>query len=661
MLSGRKMGVSLLALLLLVSSFMPLVDMKIVELQSNNSTVADVSVLELLPDPTLQDSPNVVVSGNSGEFSYSHDGNSVALQWSHTAGTSLDFREEVVEGLPDCLDFIYLIQEFEWSYNEPPSEVLFEFEFNTVTTGTFHTDMDSGLMFKLYVWLIDSSGNWNQIYRSYPPYTEIIQTRRGNLNYFDIQASFGGMIEDAYGVQEDPDDTLTFAVGFSPTTNFEYYPPESSEPWQDFDGTVTFDFQSLGFTAFLQTEDDPSLGISPLFNNTWSKNINDVFLLPLMAGSATDWATDVATSEDGSVYIVGKSSIPYDYWVETRQQFAFQTLLKFDPQTNLLWQRHLDNRSYGLAVCTDGVFVYTSGKIYNETGWFNTITAKYTASGQLLWKRIWDNGADEMGDSIAVAPDGTVFVCAITQNIKVPEPLSFTNSMLLKYSPAGELLSNKTLGIPYFEGMSEIRVTNTSLYLWEGSVSCRNHDGDILWSTFEPANAFTVSKDGTLYTAHETFNDDIEYIHYLKWDSLGNNTQVSNFSIVYDESYTERIQCGQIAVAPDGSLHGLLMKEIIDFGYVMVKFSSEGEQLWNKTIIGKYWGYWIPGVHLRIASSGLAYVVNYWDSDIHIDVYDIGEYSIPVSLGNPMTIVLLGGGIAIAAVIIVYWKRKQPV
>ncbi len=661
MSSGRKIGVSFLALLLLVSSFMPLVNIESAELGSEDTVVADVLVIDLLPDPTLQNPPEIIVEGSSGEFSHTHDGNSVELTWSHTAGTSLNFRPEVVDGLPDCLDFIYLVQECDWPYNEIPSEVIYEITFNTTSTGSFLTETAGGLMFKLYIWLIDSSGTWTEIYESYPPYTYMTQSRGNRLSYFTTLFTFDGMIENEYGLQDDPADTLSFAVGLAPTTAFEYFEGDGTNPWQDYTGTVFFGLQSLKLTAFLQTENDPSLGISPIFNNTWSKNINDVFPFPLMAGSATDWSNDVATSEDGSVYIVGKSSIPYEYFYQTRQQFAFQTLLKFDARTNLLWRKHLDNRSYGIAVCTDGEFVYTSGKIYNETGWFNTITAKYTSSGQLVWTQIWDNGADEIGDSIAVAPDGTIFVCAITQNIKDPEPQSFTNSVLLKYSPAGELLSNLTLDIPYFEGMSEIRVTNTSLYIWEGHVSCRNHDGEILWSTFNPEHAFTVSKDGILYTARETFTEDAEYIYYFKWNSYGNITQVSNFSVVYDELYSERIQCGQIAVAPDGSLIGLVMKESIDFGYVMVKFNPDGELQWNKNIIGKFWGHWIPGVHLRVASSGLAYVVDYWDSDIHINAYNIGDYTIPGLLGGPMNIVLLGGGIAIAAIVIIYWKRKQPV
>ncbi|MFX1604766.1 MAG: hypothetical protein ACFFDD_02560 [Promethearchaeota archaeon] len=627
-----------------------------------DNVVADVRILDLLPDPALQDSPDVVMESSSGEFFYYHDGNSVSLAWSHLAGTPLDFRPEAVAGLPDCLDFIYLFQEFEWPYNEVPTEVIYEIKYNTTFTGSFLTETFGQVMFKLYVWLVDSSGEWVQLYESDPPYIDDMLTRSQHLSYFQTFNSFGGMVESEQGIQEDPEDSVAFVVGLAPTIRFEYNEPEGIHPWEVYTGTVIFGIQSLKLTAFLQTENDPSLGIASLFNNTWSKDINSVYPYPPLAGSANDWATDVATGDDGSVYIVGHSSIPYDYYIETGHYFAYQTLLKFDPKTNLIWRRHLENQTYGRGVCVDGGFIYTSGKIRNETGWYNAIIAKYTTSGQLLWKRIWDNGADEIGDSIAVAPDGTIFVCVIYQNIRAyNESDAFLNSVLLKYSPKGELLSNLTLDIPYMEDQSEMRVTNSSLYLWEGHVSCRDHDGNILWSTFNTEYAFTLSTNGTLCTARETFVDDIEYIEYLWWDSQGNITRLSNFSIVYDKTYTERTQCGQIAVAPDGSLIGLLMKTGIDFGYVMVKFSSEGELLWNKTIIDKFWGQWIQGVHLRVASTGLAYEVNWWNMDIHIDAFVIGNYSIPATPVDPTIIVFLGGGIVLAAAALVYWKRRQTV
>jgi hypothetical protein len=62
MLTGRKIGVAVVTILLLVSSFMPLIEMNNVELEPDDSVVADVLVLDLLPDPNLQDPPDVIVS-----------------------------------------------------------------------------------------------------------------------------------------------------------------------------------------------------------------------------------------------------------------------------------------------------------------------------------------------------------------------------------------------------------------------------------------------------------------------------------------------------------------------------------------------------------------------------------------------------------------------
>ena len=98
-----------------------------------------------------------------------------------------------------------------------------------------------------------------------------------------------------------------------------------------------------------------------------------------------------------------------------------------------------------------------------------------------------------------------------------------------------------------------------------------------------------------------------------------------------DELYSEITDSGPITVAPDGSLLGLLLRHGIDFGYVMVKLGSDGEHLWNKTVLGQSWDYNIYSIRFSIAPTGLAYIVSSLDWDIQITAYNIGEYSIPPS------------------------------
>jgi len=207
------------------------------ELGSNsNSIPSSVSIENYIEDPYFSTEPDTIIEGTSGEFSSNYhqavdeeDFNYMELTWDHTANTSLDFRIEQDENLPYSFDFIYLCQEFEWLSNETPIDAEFQFNISTDLTGSFATEDSGQLMFKVYVWMIDSSGNWTQIMKTFPPYSNIYQERRANFNYFDIQNTWGGMIENSTGLQEDPEDIVQVAIGLAPTSQFESF--SGGHPW----------------------------------------------------------------------------------------------------------------------------------------------------------------------------------------------------------------------------------------------------------------------------------------------------------------------------------------------------------------------------------------------------------------------------------------------
>jgi ABC-type dipeptide/oligopeptide/nickel transport system permease subunit len=104
-------------------------------------------------------------------------------------------------------------------------------------------------MFKVYVWLIDSSDNWRMIYKSYPPYTTVTQERRIDLNWYDVLAGWQGMVpESGETEQEDPTDNLTVAFGLAPTFQFSSY--GGIEPWRIYSGSVTVDFSYVSLFAY---------------------------------------------------------------------------------------------------------------------------------------------------------------------------------------------------------------------------------------------------------------------------------------------------------------------------------------------------------------------------------------------------------------------------
>ncbi len=174
------------------------------------------------------------------------------LIWEHSPESlDMDWRLLDPSGqMPDSNSFIFFTQEFEWEYNTLPSDVNITLELAVTNTGSFATEENSGLMFKVYMWLIDPSGNWRQIYKSYPPYAEIFQSRRIDLNYFDLDAAWSGMIEDENGDQEDPNDFLKVAVGLAPTTNFRgaYNSTHSNE--EVYDGSVSVTIKSVSMLVY---------------------------------------------------------------------------------------------------------------------------------------------------------------------------------------------------------------------------------------------------------------------------------------------------------------------------------------------------------------------------------------------------------------------------
>ncbi len=220
---------------------------------------------EYLPDPTLSQlySPsdpyqiNYIRSngsatyGNSSSFSGMHhiassanDYNYIDLIWNHYAGDEPDFVLPFAaeSQVPDTNNFIYFTESFNWTYDRLPNDAVASVNLSVFVTGDFATQDDGNLMFKIYVWLIDSSGNWRMIYKSSPPYTTVVQQRVIDLDYFDLTDAFGGMVDDGNG-QEDPTDILTFAVGLAPTRYFYNH-------YDAYNGTVTARLSSISLYVY---------------------------------------------------------------------------------------------------------------------------------------------------------------------------------------------------------------------------------------------------------------------------------------------------------------------------------------------------------------------------------------------------------------------------
>ncbi|MHA1883106.1 MAG: hypothetical protein ACTSUO_08680, partial [Candidatus Thorarchaeota archaeon] len=220
---------------------------------------------EYMEDPNLNIEPTsdqIITNGvNTDEFSSAYhagdpndveDSSHMDLTWDHAPG-NMSWRADYDEygNFPASYDFIYFTQSFEWDYDTMPSDVNMTVEFSVSATGDF-TNEEGGLMYKVYVWLIDSSGDWRRVYRSFPPYPDTYVLRVTDMNYFDLDSGWRGMIpdNDTTTHQTDPSDTLTLAIGIAPTSNFEYFAPMNITPQAEYTGSVTVSVKSISLWVY---------------------------------------------------------------------------------------------------------------------------------------------------------------------------------------------------------------------------------------------------------------------------------------------------------------------------------------------------------------------------------------------------------------------------
>ena len=215
---------------------------------------------DYVTDPFLNDAPFMGINGTSDEFSWLHqpidelnNQSYVNLTWSHTPGTKLDFvGDDPNDIMPDYNDFVYFDQTVTWPWNSRPSDVNMSITFATELTGDFANISKAGnLMFRVYVWIIDSSGHWTRLYESREAtYYDQPLEKRVSLNYLNIKEIFDGMISLNGTPQDDPSDDITVRVGLAPRFIFEDHPSTHSIPWQEFNGTVEFKFTKIKMVAY---------------------------------------------------------------------------------------------------------------------------------------------------------------------------------------------------------------------------------------------------------------------------------------------------------------------------------------------------------------------------------------------------------------------------
>lgn len=189
---------------------------------------------------------------------------------------------------------------------------------------------------------------------------------------------------------------------------------------------------------------------------------------------------------------------------------------------------------------THGLHQYTKAK--RRTG--HAFLVKFDPAGNLLWQRAWGGNGFEFPDAVAVAPDGSVYVTGFTNSFGAGDQDAF----LLKYTPAGSLLWERT---------------------WGGAGLDAAHD-------------VAAGGDGSVYVAGDTNSFFANDAFVLKYDPAGNVV----WKRAWREGTIEDISGALgVATAPDGSVYvtGLASISGVGQNIFLLKLTGAGALVWEKT------------------------------------------------------------------------------
>ncbi len=625
---------------------------------NGSMTQASIDIFSVIPDPNLESPPDSYVNGSSGEFHYSHQPNAMRLNWTHTAGTPLDLHSTDDGTFPLFNDNVYFTQSFNWPYNDMPTEVIGYLNYSTSLTGDFLMEESGSQMFCLYVWFIDSSGNWRTIYHSNPPYPDTEQYRQLYSSYFDILAGWGGMIEDENGIQEDPLDTLSIGIGLVPTLDF--LDSQGTEPWQEYNGSVSFIISYMDIQVVMETEPDPANHLIPLYNVSYKTTLGEVYSLSPLDPSTPlmDSGYDLSTDPTGNVYITGYTSIPYDIYHEIGVSQRHQFLIKYDPMLNRQWIVRNDNGTQGTAIIFNDGYIFTTGSHrYSDPVRRNMIVTKWTTSGTKVWESEWGELYDQIGIALGVHKDGSVYVMVSDYNYV--EPPGYQRSNLLKFDSSGLFLWNKSLPLSSIEDVpGSLHVFDSHIfYEIQGLMMTMDLEGNIVWDG--AAWGATTDENGTIYA----ITSQGAGLEINQFDIEGNETWTEYYEVEYPTGWIEFLRMIDIALTPTDELLILYQADFIDDSYFLLKYDTNGTFIESWEIGDDNWPYSTSySPTMEVASSGLMYLsLNMYSWNVVVQGYVVGEYAIPIPNPDILQLAVIGGGVGMILLVGVYWYRKKQV
>jgi len=621
-------------------------------------------MLQPLPDPEISSEPDIITNGTSIEFSSSYnsnDGGYVDLIWTHSAGTALDFKESLPdhEGMPDCNDFIYFTQSFNWPYEGYEFPIMGRPQFASlimdskmITTGDFSSNEDSWVFYKTYVWLIDSSGEWVRIFEKYSFWDD--HTMEG-INSYDIERAWAGMIKNENGTQIDPSDTLTLAVGISPTRQFEEI--GSWNPWLNMTGTVTTQVSKITLSVLGHFD----VETPELIESEKVGVFNDGF---------DCYSEGICEGPGNAIYTVGSSSS----YEGGRSALILQ---KWDYDSNLIWSREWNDTSkgasgYDVDVSTDGS-IFVTGVAWQHGSDLNSqLLMKWNSNGEVLWNRTYNDEYGIKGKIVAVSSDGDIYTLGERTWFDVKDNVRYT-PVLVKWDSTGNVLWSKNCSSSGFDYASGLTIASDgTIYCttWEAILgfSPSGNVGLNLTKYADPSHyGVAIGPNDEIYiVSRGVYNNSL--IHLSLEGEVVKETNFSRYRYEEFQTIGLDLELDTIRVLDNGSIYILCGIGEISGHWtdsILYKYNSDFELVWSRLLSMTSWrlisSTSVAKDSMIIGGNGKFYVTA---TNASNDIWELGLLTFNLGSSNyvsdsMMTVIVIGTGSVALVVIISIVVRKR--
>ncbi len=612
-------------LLISLSGAPPLQDSNLTDAPSGAKALADLESQELVPDPGFASPPEVVVVGESGEFSHSYesvgeDGRAL-LVWNHTAGTPLDFPAFPEHHLIHCDDFIYLFQPLLWESGVTPYRVRVIMEYGFDVTGTFKTNESGWDMFGAFACLI-TPHDWTSINGwQIPPINGTPQPIP-----IDLQEN---TIDSVWSNLEYPLNEISLAIGFAPSSRFnEFW--DGSEPWRNYTGVVTMAIEGISVEA--------------LCGRPASVEEIEPIHVGYKSESSDEYLADVEHAGDGTVY-----SLSIDYGSEPHRT----ALVRWSKTADVLWSSKTNSSCsiIGYAVDVHGGNVYAIGMYYTSTGHEGAILLRWNSDGALTLAKDLNLELDGVFD-LKIANDDSIYLTGYRYRWE----LSYWMSVhLIKIDHEGTAVWEVTLGTDsYASALLEVSEEGDVYALSGYSFTKWNRDANLLWNKTGLFIDLRLSPCGSIYTMEVTYDEWVYYywvphLYLVKRDSDGAVLWNQSIDIHYTETWSEHIWPYSMEIATDGSLYMFFQMLRDEQRFRLAKYDSSGIHLWNKSLapLSNESGYWFNG-KMVLGKNGLIHIIGrqdntesevsglrmlvYFDSDYPMDPFNLPETRLVIAV-----------------------------